>query len=138
MRGNRFRPCAAPASSLVFSVVGCAAVFLSLAPAWSQRPVQKNEGELKTVHGAVVDASDNPIASAVVYLKNLKTLDVATRISDDGGQYRFSGLDPNVDYEVHAEHGELTSPTHKISSLVSRKDIVLDLKVSKKKAATKP
>jgi Carboxypeptidase regulatory-like domain len=98
-------------------------------PAWAK----KHETRLRTVRGTVVDTGDNPLATAVVYLKNLKTLSVRTYISDNTGHYRFSGLDPNVDYEVHAEHGDFTSATHTISSLDDRKDTVIILKVSKRK-----
>ncbi len=46
---------------------------------------QKRESQLRTVRGAVVDKQDNPIASGVVYLKNLRTLTVKTYISDERG-----------------------------------------------------
>lgn len=95
---------------------------------------QKRESQLRTVRGAVVDKQDNPIASGVVYLKNLRTLTVKTYISDDTGQYRFSGLDPNVDYEIHAERGDSTSAKRTISSFDSRREIVINLKVDKKKS----
>jgi protocatechuate 3,4-dioxygenase beta subunit len=95
---------------------------------------RNQEGQLRTVRGTVVDSSDTPLASAIVYLKNLRTLGVRTYISDNHGQYRFSGLDPNVDYELHAEHGRLTSSSHTVSSFDSRHDIVILLKVNRKKS----
>ncbi len=94
---------------------------------------QKHETKLRTVLGTVVDKQGNPIASGVAYLKNLQTHTVRTYIADENGHYRFSGLDPNVDYEVHAEHGDLTSATRTISSSDARKEIVIDLKVDRKK-----
>ncbi len=94
---------------------------------------KKGESQLRTVRGTVVDKQDNPIVSAVVYLKNLRTQSVKTYISDDTGHYRFSGLDPNLDYEIHAEHGDLTSGKRTISIFDSRKEIVVQLKVDKKK-----
>jgi len=98
-------------------------------PAWPQ-------SELRTVRGAVLDKAENPVASAVVYLKNVRTLAVKTYISDRSGEYRFSGLDPNVDYEVHAETESLTSNTRTISNFDSRKDIVISLKLDKEKKKT--
>ena len=94
---------------------------------------KKREAQLRTVRGTVIDKKDNAIASAVVYLKNLRTETAETHISDDTGHYGFSRLDPNVDYEIHAEHGDLTSPKRIISSFDSRKEIVIELKVDKKK-----
>lgn len=89
--------------------------------------------ELRTVHGTVIDKDENPVASSIVYLKNVKTQGVKTYIANDAGEYRFSGLDPNVDYEIHAEHNDLTSPIRTISSYDSRRDINLPLKLSRKK-----
>jgi hypothetical protein len=94
----------------------------------------QEKGQLRTVHGTVFDASDRPIASAIVYLKNVRTLAIRTYISDNSGQYRFSGLDPNADYRIHAEHEDLTSVTRTVSSYDSRHDILLDLKVNRKKS----
>lgn len=81
----------------------------------------------------VVDKDENPVPSSVVYLKNVKTQGVKTYIADDSGSYRFSGLDPNIDYEIHAEHNDLTSSLRTISSYDSRRDINLVLKLAHKK-----
>jgi protocatechuate 3,4-dioxygenase beta subunit len=94
---------------------------------------KKGELQLRTVRGTVLDKDENPVASAVVYLKNVKSQAVKTYISDDTGHYRFSGLDPNVDYEIHAEHGDLMSPTRTVSSFDSRRDIDMPLKLTRKK-----
>jgi hypothetical protein len=99
-------------------------------------PVWAQQSELRTVHGAVLDKAENPVSSAVVYLKNVRTLAVRTYISDKSGEYRFSGLDPNVDYEVHAESDNLSSNTRTVSSFDSRKDIVISLKLDKEKKKT--
>src|ERR1700678_424940 len=97
---------------------------------------KKAEAQLRVLHGSVIDKDENPIASSVVYLKNLKSQAVKTYIADDSGNYRFSGLDPNVDYEIHAEHDDLSSPVRTISSFDSRRDIEVTLKLSRKKGAS--
>jgi hypothetical protein len=94
---------------------------------------KKGDSELRTVHGSVVDNADTPAPTSVVYLMNAKTQAVRTYIADDAGNYRFSGLDPNVDYQIHAEHNDSASSTHTISSFDTRKDIALTLKLSAKK-----
>ena len=94
---------------------------------------KKGEAQLRTVHGPVVDSSESPVPAAVVYLVNVKTQSVRTYITDDMGNYRFSGLDPNVDYEVHAEHNDLMSATRTVSSFNSSRDIEVILKLSRKK-----
>jgi hypothetical protein len=93
----------------------------------------KSEVQLRTVHGTVSDAGETPVPSAVVYLLNVKTQSVKTYITDEGGNYRFSGLDANVDYELHAEHDDITSPTRTVSSFNSSRDIAVNLKLSHKK-----
>lgn len=89
--------------------------------------------ELRSVTGTACDKNENPIASAVVYLKNVRTLTVRTYISGEKGEYHFSGLDPNVDYELHAEHDDLTSANHTVSSFDSRKEMNVTLKIDKEK-----
>jgi protocatechuate 3,4-dioxygenase beta subunit len=94
---------------------------------------KKAEAQLKVLHGSVIDKGENPVPSAVIYLKNVKSQAVKTYIADESGNYRFSGLDPNVDYEIHAEHDDMTSSTRTVSSFDSRRDIEVTLKLSKKK-----
>jgi len=96
---------------------------------------KKGESQLRTIHGSAVDKSENPVPSSVIYLLNVRTQAVKTYIADEAGSYRFSGLDPNVDYEVHAEHGDAMSATRTVSSFDSRRDIEVILKLNRKKAA---
>ena len=109
------------------------ALLLVLVVSASAQDDKKREAQLRTVHGSVLDKDENPVEGAVVYLKNVKTLSVKTYIADNSGRYRFSGLDPNVDYEIHAEKDVLRSTIHTISSFDNRKDIPLSLKLDKKR-----
>lgn len=93
----------------------------------------QSQAPVRTVHGQVVDKDGNILPNAVVQLRNLKTQTIRSYISDAQGEYRFSGLDPNIDYEIHAETTDLTSAPHKISSFDSRKEIDLSIHVDKKK-----
>jgi Carboxypeptidase regulatory-like domain len=95
---------------------------------------KKAEAQLKVVHGSVIDKGENPMPASVIYLKNVKSQAVKTYIADESGNYRFSGLDPNVDYEIHAEHDDMTSSIRTVSSFDSRRDIEVTLKLSKKKS----
>ena len=112
------------------------ALFLLIPCSASLANAQEKKGELqlRTVRGTVLDKDENPVPSAVVYLKNVKSQAVKTYISDDTGHYRFSGLDPNVDYEIHAERGDLMSPNRTVSSFDSRRDIDMPLKLTRKKS----
>jgi len=94
---------------------------------------KKREAQLRTVRGVVADKSDSPVSGSVVFLKNMRTNAVRSNYTDETGSYRFSGLDPNADYELHAEKEGAKSQTRTVSSFDSRKDIVLNLKIDKKK-----
>jgi protocatechuate 3,4-dioxygenase beta subunit len=91
--------------------------------------------ELRTVHGVVVDKDSKPVADSVVYLMNIKTQAVRTYITDASGNYHFSGLDPNLDYEARAEKDDLASGARTISSFDSRRDIDISLKLDRKRPA---
>jgi hypothetical protein len=99
----------------------------------AQEKSKGKESELRTVRGTVVDKDEAPVDSAVVYLKNVHSQDITTHISDPDGQFRFSGLDLNVDYEIHAEHEGWSSSTHSVSNFDNRKEFVLTLKLDRKK-----
>ena len=87
------------------------------------------------MRGTVVDKDEAPVETAVVYLKNVHTQDITTHLSDPDGQFRFSGLDLNVDYEIHAEREGWTSSSRPVSSFDTRKEFVLTLKLDHKKPA---
>ena len=112
----------------LFSLIVLAATIL-----YAQDKPKKGESELRTVRGTVVDKDETPVETAVVYLKNNHTQDITTHLSEPDGQFRFTGLDLNVDYEIHAEHEDMTSSTRTISSFDSRRDIEVNLKVSRQK-----
>jgi hypothetical protein len=86
----------------------------------------------RTLQGQVASNSDGPLSGAVVYLKNTKTLAVRTFIADNTGNYRFTSLSPNVDYEVYAEFKGAKSDTKTLSAFDSRSTAVINLKVNAK------
>lgn len=106
---------------------------LSLLAAVTVAQDKNREAQLRTVRGVVADKSDSPVSGTVVFLKNMRTNAVRSNYTDETGSYRFSGLDPNADYELHAEKEGAKSQTRTVSSFDSRKDIVLNLKIDKKK-----
>lgn len=121
-----------PVNKRLFALV----VPLLLATVISVPPARSQDGQgrsqLRTVHGSVLDQNSNPIANGVVYLHNKKTNTVRTYISEPNGTYRFSGLDPNVDFEIHAEYKKAKSSRHSISSFDDRRDIEINLVINTK------
>jgi len=112
-----------------------ALVALAACVLFAQDKPKGKESELRTVRGTVVDKDESPVDSAVVYLKNVHTQDIITHLSDKDGTFRFSGLDLNVDYEIHAEREGVTSSTRSISNFDTRKEFVLTLRLDHKKSA---
>ena len=112
----------------------CLAAILALAAVATVAQDSKREAQLRTVHGVVQDKSENLVSESVVFLKNTRTNVVRSSYTDTSGNYRFSGLDPNADYEIHAEKEGAKSSTHTVSSFDSRKDITMNLKIEKKKS----
>jgi protocatechuate 3,4-dioxygenase beta subunit len=90
----------------------------------------KNEPQTRVVIGQVTDKADAPLPGAIVYLQNTRTQQVKTFITDDGGNYRFSSLSPNVDYQLRAEYQGHKSDTKTLSSFDSRSTVVMHLKIN--------
>ncbi len=110
----------------------CLVLGILIGVSWAYAQDAKHEAQLRTVHGVVTDKSDSPLPGSVVFLKNTRSNAVRSYIADDSGNYRFSGLDPNTDYEIHAEKDGAKSQTRTVSSFDSKKEIVLNLKIAKK------
>lgn len=91
------------------------------------------DDNLRVVQGVVTDEHDVALVGAVVQLKNSKTLQVRSFITQDQGAYHFGGLDPNVDYALKAEYQGQFSATRTLSSFDSRKQPVINLKLEAKK-----
>lgn len=90
----------------------------------------KNKDSSRSLVGFVFNKNDQPLANAVVYLKNTKTLAVKTFIAESDSSYRFHGLSPNIDYEVWAEYQGKKSDTKTLSSFDTRPNARINLKVN--------
>jgi hypothetical protein len=109
----------------------CLTLLLLVGLATAQK---EKESPLRTVKGTVSDKAEDPLSGAVVFLKNTRTNAVRSTFADNEGGYRFSGLDPNADYEVRAEFEGARSSVKTISSLDNRKEIAINLKIDRKKS----
>lgn len=116
-----------------FRTVLALALLLLVQVAAAQSSKKEKEPQLRSVQGLVSDKDDQPLQNAVVFLKNLRTNVVLSHFSDAQGNYRFTGLDPNADYEVFAESGDQKSLSRTVTALDSRKELTLNLKVDRKK-----
>ena len=85
----------------------------------------------RNLAGTVFDQEKHAVPGAVVYLKNMRNLAVLTYITGGDGSYRFNNLSPDIDYEVHAEHEGVKSPTKPLSSFDTHKEPHIDLRLGK-------
>jgi protocatechuate 3,4-dioxygenase beta subunit len=115
------------------ALIGVAVLLLS-ACLWAQLFGGKKADDASTprnLTGTVVDKSEHPVPSAIVYLKNVRTLSVTTFITEEDGGYRFHNLSPSVDYEIRAESQGRKSAPHTLSSFDTRKQAHITLKLDK-------
>jgi hypothetical protein len=108
----------------------CVCLLAALAlPAAAQRGNNNPENQPRSLQGQVTGGNDAPLDGAVVYLKNTRTLAVRSYISGQDGNYHFSGLAQNVDFEVYAEKDGQKSDTKTLSGFDSRTKSTINLKV---------
>jgi len=84
----------------------------------------------KTVSGVVMDKAENGIGGAEVTLKDLQTGKTMAIYAEANGQYHFSDLDPHHDYEIQARFKGVASETRQVSSIDTRRKLVIDLTIS--------
>ncbi len=109
-----------------------AALLLAVPGGLAQNSKKKTE-QTRTVQGAVSAPDDSLINGAVVQLKNLKSLQIRSFITQKDGAYHFNELSPDIDYELHATYSGMASSTKTLSSFDSRKEAIINLKLNPKK-----
>jgi hypothetical protein len=94
---------------------------------------QREDPNTRSVQGAVEDSTGNVAEGAVVQLKNLKSLQVRSFITQKEGTYTFLGLSKDVDYELKADFRGGSSPVRTLSVFDTRTKATINLKVEPKK-----
>jgi len=90
---------------------------------------QHKDAAVRLVQGTVTDKDDKPLSNAVVYLKDEKSLQVKSYLTDDQGHFRFGQLSMANDYEIWADHSGTHSKTKHISSFNSKATVDYSLKI---------
>ena len=102
---------------------------LALGMALAQKKDKREDTNTRTVQGVVLDNGDNAVVGAVVQLKDTKTLQIRSFITQDKGEYHFAGLSTNIDYELKADHDGTTSGSKNLSVFDNRKLVTMNLKL---------
>lgn len=111
--------------------MACAIALLMCGAVLGQRNNSKDDTNTRSVQGIVTDASGHPVAKAVVQLKDTKTLQIRSFITDSDGSYHFAGLSLDVEYELKAEHEGASSPKKTLDVFNTRKTATIKLKLNK-------
>ncbi len=114
--------------SLKLAVAVCLTVFAA-AVAANAAPDQKQKTVGRLLFGKVLDAQDNPVPDAIVYLTNTRNRTVKTYIVGQDGSYRFPALSTAIDYEVYAQFKGKKSDTKSVSQFDDRSQVYIVLKV---------
>ena len=110
-------------------VAACAAPL----PAQTKTKKEKREeAAQRGLQGHVTDPDDKPVTGAVVQLKDMRTLQVRSFITQEDGSYHFSGLKIDNDYQVKADFNGMTSGPKTLSVFDERRTPVINLKLEKK------
>jgi len=119
------------AGAVLLITLNCVALQMTLPlPTSPSSPEPKSpRATTRTLTGNVLDKGDQPIADAVVYLKNTKTLSVRTYIAQKDGSYRFPEVSNNIDYEVYAERNGKKSNTKVLSQFDDRAQPHINLRI---------
>ena len=86
---------------------------------------------MKTVEGKVEDKGGAAIKGAIVYLKDGRTSQVRSSITEDDGSYRFVQIAQNTDYDLWAQIDGKKSKTKSISSFDSKNKLSIDLQIER-------
>lgn len=94
---------------------------------------QDSTARMRVVQGLVQDSANKPLANAVVYLRNQKTMEVETYITGKDGRYRFGELSSDNDMQVWAAFHGNKSKTRAISSFDTKPQFNFDFKIDTSK-----
>jgi hypothetical protein len=128
MRRTKTTSRSLPAKSLLLLTLA-AACWSSLS-AQSKNKKDEDAGT-RTVQGLVQNVDDMPLVGAVVQLKDMRTLQIRSFVTQDDGKYHFNGLKTEVDYQVKALYNGMSSPAKTVSLFDTRKIATLNLKLEK-------
>jgi hypothetical protein len=86
----------------------------------------KKDSPYRIIQGIVKDQADNPLAGAIVQLKDTKTSKVIDFATKSDGKFAFRDLSMENNYELLAKRGDLASPVRKVSIYDTRKEVIIN------------
>lgn len=86
----------------------------------------KKDSPYRIIQGIVKDQADNPLAGAIVQIKDTKTSKILNFPTKEDGKFAFRDLSMQINYELLAKRGELASPVRKVSVYDTRKEVIVN------------
>jgi hypothetical protein len=83
----------------------------------------------RVVMGAVVDANSAPVASATVFLRDLKSKSIRSYTTNEKGRFRFAQVSMSEDHELWAEKNGKKTAVKTVSSWDTRPNFEVELKL---------
>jgi hypothetical protein len=105
--------CPRAALTIVAAVLCCGLAFAQ------GKDKGRSDTNTRTVRGVITGAAKQPVNGAVVQLKDTRTLQIRSFITKADGEYHFTGLGTNVDYELRADHDGNSSGTSKKVAVIN-------------------
>jgi hypothetical protein len=93
---------------------------------------KKEDANQRTIEGVVTDSSRGLVPRAIVQLKDMKTLQIRSFVTQPEGTYHFAGLRMDTDYELKATLDDQTSATKRVSTFETRKTVTVNLQLEKR------
>jgi hypothetical protein len=113
------------------AVLALAAMAALMGTAMAQKKKNEDAGT-RGVEGTVFGPDDKPVVGGVVQLKDMRTLQIRSFITQGDGTYHFSGLKTDIDYQLKADFKGMSSSSKTLSVFDDRKTPIINLKVEKK------
>jgi hypothetical protein len=95
---------------------------------FASAPLLLAQSAQRTVQGKVLDAKDQSVQGAVVFLKNMRSLDIKSMDTSKDGAFNFVQLNPSDDYELWAEYSGHKSSIRTLSAFDTRKNFTVVLR----------
>ena len=113
-------------------VAACAFFLLSSCAGLKQRAKNSQDSTVREVEGRVANASGLPVGRAVVQLKDTKSLQIESFITDAAGHYHFAGLSTDSEYQLRADYNGATSGWKTLSLFNTDRVATINLKLKSK------
>ena len=108
---------------MFFLLCGCAGL--------KHRAESRQDTNVRQVEGTVSDGAGQAVDRAVVQLKDTKSLQIQSYITDAAGRYHFAGLSTDIEYQLKADHNGATSGWKTLSLFNTKRVATINLKLKR-------